>query len=97
MMILDNGAADGQANPHSAALGCIESLEELVHALRFEADTSILHDQTNTITFISFCSDQQPPRPIVDAAHRVGCIPEQVQDDLLQLHAIASDKRQIVG
>jgi hypothetical protein len=72
-------------------------LEESVHSLRIETDSSILHGQSDPISFVYFGSDQHPPRTIVNAAHRVGCVPEQVQDDLLKLHAIACDNWEVVG
>ena len=37
------------------------------------------------------------PRTIVDRAHRVGCVSQQVQDDLLKLDAIARYLRKVVA
>jgi hypothetical protein len=37
------------------------------------------------------------PRAIVDADHRVRGVAKQVQDDLLELDTIASDRREVVG
>ena len=65
--------------------------------LRVEAHPRILHGQAHTIVFVSFGSDHQLPRTIVDAAHRVRGVAEQVQDDLLKLDAIAGDGREVVG
>jgi hypothetical protein len=56
-----------------------------------------LHGQSHTPPFVSFGPDQQLPRTILDSAHGVGCVPEQVQDDLLKLHSIARDNREVAG
>jgi hypothetical protein len=55
-----------------------------------------LHGQSHT-TFISVGSDHQLPRTILDSAHRVRSIPDEVQDDLLELHPIAGHKREVAG
>ena len=62
-----------------------------------EADARVPHGQAHTIAVVPFGSDQQLPRTIVDAAHRVRGVAEQVQDDLLKLDTIAGDRRQVVG
>jgi hypothetical protein len=71
MVTLDDGATHGQANPHTAVFGGIERFEESARGLRVETHPRILHDQAHTIVFVSFGSDHQLPRTIVDAAHRV--------------------------
>jgi hypothetical protein len=96
-MTLDNGAADGEANPHTVALGRVERLEKSVRILRLKTHTGILHGQAHTIAFLSFRFDHQLPRPILDAAHGVYGVQEQVQDHLLELDAISHDRREIAG
>src|SRR5260221_12590861 len=97
MMTLDNGAADGEADPHTATLSCVERIEKSVETLRIDTHSRILHGQADTIVFASFGSDHQLPRSIVDAAHRVCGVQEQVQDDLLKLDTIACDGRRAVA
>src|SRR5271170_6234694 len=97
MMTLDNGATDGESDSHTVILRGVERLEESVRSLRIEPHSRILYRQTHTIAFVSVGSDEQVPRTIVDGAHRVGCIPDEIQDDLLQLDAIAGDKKLVVG
>src|SRR3984893_15725201 len=97
MMTLDNGSTDGKADSHTATLSGIERLEEPARSLRLETRPRILHGQAHTIILVSFGSDHQLPRTIVDAAHRVQGVPEQVQDDLLKLDTIACDRRKAVG
>ena len=69
----------------------------MLHALGVEAHARIAHGHTHTIAVLPFGSDQQLPRAIVHADHRVRGVAEQVQDDLLELDAIAGDDREIVG
>ena len=71
MMSLDDGPANGEADTHAAGLGCIEGIKKLVHALTVNADAGIPHHDADAIAVLSFSSDQQLPRPIVDADHRV--------------------------
>src|SRR5512145_1457446 len=97
MMTLDNEATDGEADPHTASLGCVERVEESVRILRIEPHPRILHRQAHAIAFVSCGSDHQFPRPIVDLAHRVRGVSEQVQDDLLKLDTIARDRREVLG
>src|ERR1700730_5443830 len=97
MMTLDNGSTDGKTDPHTATLSGIECFEEPARSLRLKTHPRILHGQAHTITFVSFGSDHQLPQTLVDAAHRVQGVPEQVQDDLLKLDTIACDRRKVVG
>ena len=41
--------------------------------------------------------DHQAARSIVHVGHRVRGVADQVQDDLLELHTIADDGREVVG
>ena len=97
MMTLDNGTTDGKSDSHTVILRGVERFEEPVRSLRIEPDSRILHRQTHTITFVSLGFDQQLPRTIMDEAHRVGCVPEQVQDYLLQLHTITATRGKSSG
>src|ERR1700730_15494525 len=96
-VLFDDGTADGQSDAHSTALAGEEGLKELVHDVGLEANADILHRQAHTIAFVTFSSDEELPRTIVHADHRVSTIAEQVQDDLLKLDTIGGDERQIVG
>src|SRR5258707_9336347 len=78
MMTLDDGATDGQANPHAVALSRVERIEELVNGLRFQTHPRVLHSQTDAIGFVSFGSDHQLPWSVLDVAHRVRGVQEQV-------------------
>jgi len=96
MMAFDNRAANGESDSHPVIFRSVERLEKPVRNLWGESDSCILHRQTHMIVFVSLSSDQQLPGTIVNCTHGVGSIPKQVQNDLLQLHTIARDKRQTV-
>jgi hypothetical protein len=96
-MMLDYGAADGQADPHPAALGRIERFEQSIGAFPIEADSGIFHGQAYMVVCVSFRFDYQLPSAIVDIAHRSRCVQEQVENDLLKLDAISGDRRKVVG
>src|SRR5690348_14374500 len=95
MMTLDNGATDGKSHSHTVLFRRVKCFEQSVHSLRVEAKSRILHGQSHVIFFVSFGSNHQLPRAIVDAAHRLCGVPEQVQDDLLQLDTIPCDMREV--
>jgi hypothetical protein len=97
MMSLDDGAADGESDAHAVALRRVKSVKQLVHILAVETRASVPHGHAHTIAALPFGSDQQLPRAIVDADHRVRGVAEQVQNDLLELDAIASDRWEVIG
>ena len=70
-MILDNGAANRQADPHAASLGRVKSIEQAVGILRIESRSCVLHSHTNLIIRFSLGSDDQLPRTIFNISHRV--------------------------
>src|ERR1700677_1902825 len=96
-MTFNNGATDGKSDSHTVILSALERIEEPGGRLRVETDSRVLHGQANAITFVLFGFDQQLPGTIVDGTHRVGCVREQVQYNLLKLHAISRDKREVAG
>ena len=94
---LDDGAADKQPDAHAVALRRVEGIEQAIRALAVEARASIPNSHADTIAVLSFGLNQQLPRAIVHVGHRVRGVAKQIQDDLLELNAIAGDGRQIVG
>ena len=68
---LDNGAADGEPDPHAVALRRVEGLEQALRALAVEARAGIPHGHTDTIALLSLGSNQQLARAIVHASHRL--------------------------
>src|SRR6266403_54068 len=96
-MTLDNGATDGYSDSHTVIFSCVERFEEPVGSLRIETDPRIFHAEEHPIAFVSFGPDQQLPRAIMDSVHRIRSIPQEVQNYLLQLHAVTCDKREVAG
>ena len=97
MMPLDDGSADGEPDTHAAALRRMEGIKELVHAPTVNANAGIAHYHTHVIAGVLLSADQQLPRPIIDAAHRVCGVAEEIQNDLLELDAIPGDLREVFG
>ena len=71
MMTLNNGSTDGEPDSHAIILSGVERFEESARSLRVEAGSCILYGEAHAIAFVSFGSNQQLPRTIVDAAHCV--------------------------
>ena len=97
MMTFDDRAADRQPDAHSANLCGIKRLEEPLEALWIETHPRVLHGDPYTITFLLSGPDHQPTWAVVNIFHRVGGIQNQIQDDLLELNTIASDRREPIG
>ena len=70
-MALDDRTAHGQSDSHSVILRRVERFKKLVHRLRVETNSLILHGQADMIAFVPFGSDHQLPGAIVYGAHRV--------------------------
>jgi hypothetical protein len=96
-MAFDDGATDGQSDPHPVILSCVESFKKSIRYEGVETDSGVLHGETHVFAFISPGSDCQLPWTIVDSVHGVRGVPNQVENDLLDLNAIASDEREVVG
>src|SRR6266436_3083110 len=97
MMTLNNGATDGQTDPHTVTLCRVERIKEAIDALRLEPHPYILHTQAHALAFVSFGPDYQLPWTIINAPHSLQGVHKQVQYYLLQLDAIARDRREVVG
>src|SRR5882724_2810380 len=95
-MPLDDAAADRKADPHPRALRCVERLEELFGLLRVDTDSRVDNRQPHGVIVLQLRPHQDLPCTIGDALHRVRCIEEQIEDDLLKLNAITVDVRKVV-
>ena len=65
--------------------------------VRIDSLAGVTHRQSSPIRSFTRGLDQKSARPIIDFAHRVDRVEDNIQDDLLKLHAIATDRRQIVS
>ena len=97
-MTLDNGTADPtQSNtPYPRSLSC-RRLRKPVSRLEVRADSHVFHAEAHPVVIIRFSSNQQIPRAIIDGAHGIRSIAEQVLNHLLQLDGIAYDERVVIG
>ena len=68
-------------------------LGKFVHRVRVETDSHICTVRRARSHFLPFGSDQRMLWTILDGAHCIRCVPEQVQNHLLKLHTIGDDKR----
>ena len=75
-MILDDGATDGEADPHAVILSCVERLEKSVRRQGVEAGSGVPHAQAHAFVLVPFGSDEQMLRVILDAAHGVKGVQE---------------------
>ena len=75
--------------PMLTGLRRVERLEDALEVGGVDARSGILYRKKDTISSpVLAVLNQQLPGPVVDGAHRVRCVPEKVQNDLLQLDAI---------
>ena len=95
-MSLHYGEADRQPDSHSVSFRCIETFEELVYYVRFKTDARIFYAETHLVPLIPFGSDEQLSRAIVNCAHCLRSISQEVEDDLLKLDAVSCHGRQVV-
>jgi len=83
--------------PITAALSRVERFEELLHCLPFKTQPRILHSQAHTSPSSRSVSDHQLPWTIVDVAHCIRGVQQQVQYYLLKLDTIACNWRKVLG
>src|SRR5208282_6584204 len=91
MMALNNGSADAQPDPHTRRFRRIKRFEQLLHRIRFDTHPRVPHIQADMIALISLRFNEYLPRTFIYPAHRVRGVQEDVEDNLLKLHAIADD------
>jgi hypothetical protein len=95
-MRLNDRSAD--AKPHAGAVGfgCKERVEYLFRQLRRKPYAGITDRHKNLVAFSAPRLDDHLSYP-VNVLHRLDAVDDQIHRDLLQLHAIADDLRNIVG
>src|ERR1700693_4419660 len=93
-MGLDNGSADRQSQPKTRALGREERFENALCLPRLESFSRILNLDSYHIRF-PYRFDDKLAWLISRGAHGIDTVHYQVQQDLLQLHAVAKYGRQI--
>ncbi len=81
-------------NSHAMRLRRVESVEQLLDGVRIHSDAGIPNPQRDRIPVVGLRLDQERARTIHHTTHCVRRVQQQVQDHLLQLHAIAADNGQ---
>lgn len=51
-MTLDDGTADREPDNQTMGFGCVERLEQLVHAARIQADAGVTNQQLDAVTVV---------------------------------------------
>lgn len=95
-MTLDDRAADGEADAHSLALCREERVKQALRIFSIEAYADIPYGYAQRVASAPLDADQHVSRTIVDGAHRIRGVVDEIQDDLLKLDAIANDFGQVV-
>ena len=88
-MRLHDRAADRQPHAHAIWLGGVEGVEELFSRFRSNSDTGISHRNKNLVALSQPRLHDQLAGPAGDGGHRFETVDEQIDDDLLELDAIA--------
>ena len=88
-MGFDDRPADRQPHSHSFRLGCEEWIEDTVDLRWIEPRTCIRDRNYNISQLVGLGANPQHARPARNRAHGLDTVPDQIEDDLLQLHAVA--------
>src|SRR5262249_27304882 len=94
---LDDGATDCKPASHALTFCGVESFKEPLRTLRSDPDPGVLYAQAYVTVLVRFAPDHHLPRAVVDPAHRIGGVAQQVHDHLLKLDTVAGDKWKLVG
>ena len=79
-------------------LGRIERLEQAIQLFRLKAAAAVLdadRDPGGSVVPVDTAADVEAPVPFVRAAHRVHGVHDEVQQHLLELHAVTEDERKV--
>jgi hypothetical protein len=85
--------ADRQLHPHAIDFRGEEGLEHSLAGFCGEAGAAVDHRHLDP-TFVAVGADDEEARAIRRLGHGLDSVDHQVDHDMLQLHAIAADRRQ---
>jgi hypothetical protein len=94
-MALDNRSAHKKTDPHAGWLCGIERVEQLSGARRLEARARVLDTQTRTAVGAARGSHDDLTWVISDSIHRLDRVAKQIDNDLLKLHSVSDNHREI--
>src|SRR5262249_196104 len=95
-MSFDDRPADRKSHTHPVSLGGVERVEQALEILRPYSWTRVSHGDEDPAHIFPPAIEPRS-RPFTDAAHRVDCVYDQVEDPLLQVHFVASNAWQFLG
>src|SRR5580704_2455748 len=93
-MCINDSAANCQAHAHTVLFRSEESFEDFFRVL--QAYAAILYLDQNGLRTVSFRTDEEFLGTVKDRVHRLDTVEEQVENHLLQLHAIARYGAQVL-
>jgi len=92
-MPLDNGSADRQPHADTVRLGREEGVEHPVDIFRLDSGAGILHRDAYLIGPVLERPYLQFARTACDATHGLDAVHQKIHDNLLQLDAVAINRR----
>ena len=93
-MLLDNRPADRQPEAHAFRLRCEEGVEQLADRFRLDPDAGILDRNEYLVGPVHSRSYLQYATAVGYGSHGLDGVHQKIQYDLLQLDAVAMDRRQ---
>jgi hypothetical protein len=91
---IDNRSANREPHTHAVGLGGVERVKHTVKTLRTKSRAGILHCDEHGARGLLSSADQQLPRPLGNAAHRLDGVEDQIENYLLELDSVYSNERQ---
>ena len=94
-MGLNDGARNRQAHAHSIRLGCEKRIEDVREFLGGNAVPGVAHRDFDGSRGIHPRAHGDAPIPRAGPVQRVDAIKDEVEEDLLEMHAITAHRWQI--
>src|SRR5262249_1395650 len=91
---LDDRPTDGQAHPEATRLGAVKRGKDVDRRLG-KPDAVVMYGNLDDPWFRQPARDRHPSHAARGCLYRLDCIAQQVEDDLLDLDAVAHHRRQI--
>src|SRR5262249_37617050 len=93
-MGFDDRAADCQSHSHAVGFCRVEWFKETRERLRSQPRASILNPNVEILQFVLTGGDEHLSSTLVDCAHRLKGIENEVEHDLLKLYPVTGNDRQ---
>ena len=90
---VDNGAADREAEPHALCLGREKGLENLLHFFGRNPAAVVNYGYPYAFAIHELGPHKTYAFSAFDTSYRVAAVHDKVKQHLLELHAVAIDRR----